>query len=238
MEVKVGKNLEHTGTGKNFLNKTPMAYALRSRIDKCDLIQLQSFCKAKDTDVRAKRQPTDWEKILTNPSNDKGLISKIYKELMKLDSMETNNRIEKWGSEVNKEFRAEEYQKAEKYLKKCPTSLVIREMQIKTTRRFPLTPVRMTKIKISDNSRCWYGCGERGTLLLCWWDCRLVQPFLKSVCRFLRKLDITLPEDAAIPLLSICPKIAPTYNKDTWSTIFITALFIMSRSWKYPICPS
>jgi len=78
---------------------------------------------------------------------------------------------------------------AEKYLKKCSISLVIREMQIKTTLRFYLIPVRMAKIKNSGDSRCWRGCGERGTLLHCWWDCRLVQPFWKSVWGFLRKLE-------------------------------------------------
>ena len=91
----MGKSLAHIGTGENFLNKTPMAYALRSRIDKWDLIKLQSFCKAKDTVVRTKRQPTDWAKIFTNPTSDRGLISKIYKELMKLDFREPNNPIKK-----------------------------------------------------------------------------------------------------------------------------------------------
>jgi len=89
----VGKNVEDMGTGENFLKKTPMAYALRSRIDKWDLIKLQSFCKAKDTIVRTKQQPTDLEKIFTNPTPDRGLISKIYKELKKLDYRETNNPI-------------------------------------------------------------------------------------------------------------------------------------------------
>jgi len=89
----MGKNLEHMCTGENFLNKTLMAYALRSRIDKWDLIKLQSFSKAKDTVVRTKQQPTDWEKTFTNPTTDRGLLSKIYKELTKLDCRETNNHI-------------------------------------------------------------------------------------------------------------------------------------------------
>jgi hypothetical protein len=114
----------------------------------------------------------------------------------------------------------------EKHLKKCSTSLVIREMQTKTTLRFHLTSVRMTKIKNSDESRCWRGCGERGTLLHCWRDCKLVQPLWKSVWWFLRKLDIVLPEDPAIPLLGIYTEEAPTCNKDTCSNMFIAALFI------------
>ena len=93
IEKKVGKSLEHMGTGEIFLNRTPIAYALRSRIDKWDLIKLQSFCKAKDTVNRTKWQPTDWEKIFTNPTSDRGLISNIYKELKKLDSRESNNPI-------------------------------------------------------------------------------------------------------------------------------------------------
>jgi hypothetical protein len=136
---------------------------------------------------------------------------------------------------------------AEKPIKKCSTSLIIREMQIKTTLRFYLTPVRMAKIKHSGDSRCWRSCGDRGTLFHCWWNCKLVQPLWKSVWWFLRKLDIVLPEDPAIPLLGIYPEGAPTCNKDTYSTMFIAALFIIfmftfyiyiSRSWKEPRCPS
>jgi hypothetical protein len=124
----VGKNLEHIGTGEIFLYRTPMAHALRSTIDKWDLIKLNSFCKAKDTVKRTKWQPTDGEKIFTNPTFDRGLISKIYKEFKKLDSRETNNPIKNWGTELNREFSTEESQMAEKHLKKCSTSLVIREM--------------------------------------------------------------------------------------------------------------
>ena len=125
-----------------------------------------------------------------------------------------------------------------KHLKKCSTSLVIREIQIKTTLRFHLTPVRTAKVKNSGDSRCQRGCGERGTLLHCWWDCKMVQPLWKSVWWFLRNLGMTLPEDLAISLLGIYPEDSPACNKDTCSTMFIAALFIIARSQKEPRCPS
>jgi hypothetical protein len=111
-------------------------------------------------------------------------------------------------------------------------------MLIKTTLRFHFTPVTMAKIKNSGDCRCWRGCGKRRTLLHCWWDCKLVQPLWKSVWQFLRKLDIVLPEDPAIPLLGIYPEDAPTGKKDICSTMFIAALFIIARSWKEPRCTS
>ena len=95
------------------------------------------------------------------------------------------------------------------------------------------TPVRMAKFKNSGDSRCWQECGERGTLLHCWWECKLIQPLWKSVWRFLRKLNIVLLEDLAIPLLGIYPEEVPTC-----SPMFIAALFIISRSWKEPRCTS
>ena len=112
---------------------------------------------------------------------------------------------------------------AEKLLKKCSTSLVIKEMQIKTALRFHLTQVIMAKIKNSGDSRCWRGCGERGTLLHSWWECKLVQPLCKSVWLFLRKLGLTLLEDPTIPLLGIYPEDSPACNKDTCSLMFIAA---------------
>ena len=109
---------------------------------------------------------------------------------------------------------------------------------MKTTLRFHLTPVRMAKIKNSGDSRCWQGWGQRGKLLHCWQDCKVVQPLWKSVWRFLRKWDIVLQEDPAIPLLGIYPEDAPPGKKDTCSTMFIAALFIIARSWEEPSCPS
>ena len=135
-------------------------------------------------------------------------------------------------------FSIEEYGMAVKHLRKCSTSLDIREMQIKTTLRFHLTPVRLAKIQNSDDSRCCWGYGERGTLLHCWWGCKLIQLLWKSVWRFLRKMDIVLPEDSVIPLLGIYPRDTPTCTKDTCTTMFIAALFIIARSWKEPRCPS
>jgi hypothetical protein len=127
---------------------------------------------------------------------------------------------------------------AEKHMIKCSASLVIREMQTKTTLRFHLTPLRMAKIKNSGDSRCWQGCGERGTFLHCWWDCKLIQPLWKSVWRFLRKLNTQLPDYPSKPLLGIYPEDVPISKKDTCSTMFTAALFIVARRWKESRCPS
>jgi hypothetical protein len=98
-----------------------------------------------------------------------------------VDSRKSNNTIKKWGSELNKEFSPEEQRMAEKHLKKCSASLIIREMQINTTLRFHLIPGRMAEIENSGDSTWWRRCRERETLLHCWWDCKLVQPLWKSV---------------------------------------------------------
>ena len=127
---------------------------------------------------------------------------------------------------------------AQKQLRKCSTSLAIRERQIKTSLKFHLTPVRLTKIQNSDDNRCWLGCVEREPLLHCCWCYKLIQQLWKSGWLFHRKMDILLPEGPVIPFLGIYPRDAPTYNKDTCTTMFIAALIIRARSWKKPRCLS
>ena len=112
-------------------------------------------------------------------------------------------------------------------------------MQIKTTLRYHLTPVRMAIVKKSGDNRRWRGCGETGMLLYCWWECILVQPLWKRVWQFLKNLEIEILSDQAIPLLGIYPKDYKSFfHKDTCTHMFITALFTIANTWNQPKCSS
>ena len=148
--------------------ETTKALATKAKIDKWDLIKLQSFCTAKETIIRMNWQPTEWEKNFAIYPSDKGLISRIYKELKQIYKKKMNKPIQKWAKDMNRHFTKEDINEANKHMKKCSSSLVIREMQIKTAFRYHLIPVRMAIIKQSRDNRCWRRCGEMGTLLHCW----------------------------------------------------------------------
>ena len=138
---------------------------IKTKVNKWDLIKLKSFCKSKETISEVKRQSSELEKIIANETTDKGLISKIYKQLIQLNTRETNNPIKKWKKDLNRPF-SKDIQVTNKHMKRCSTLLIIREMQIKTTMKYHLTLVRMASSKSLQTilERVW----RKGNALALW----------------------------------------------------------------------
>ena len=148
LEEIIGKTLSDINHSRILYDPPPRIMEIKAKISKWNLITLKSFCTMKETISKVKRQPLEWQKIITNEATDKKLTSKVYKLLRQLNTRKINDPIKKWAKELNGHFSKEDIQMANKHRKRCSTSFIIRKMQIKTTMRYHLTPVRMAPIKV------------------------------------------------------------------------------------------
>ena len=178
----------------------------------------------KETISKVKRQPSEWEKIIANKATDIELISKIYKQLLQPNSRKISDPIKKWAKELNRHF-SKDIQMANKHMKRCSTSLMIREMQIKTTMRLYQSKWLLSKSLQTINA----GEGTEKKEPSYTVGGKLVQPLWRTVWRFLNKLEIELPYDPAIPLLGIHTE-ETRIERDTCTPMFIAALFIIART--------
>ena len=144
--MNIGKTLSDINHSRILYDSPPRILEIKAKINKWDLIKIKSFYTTKETISKVKRQPSEWEKMIENEVTDKELISKIYKQLLQLNSRKINDPSKKWAKELNRHFSKEDIRMANKHMKRCSTSLFIREMQIKTTMRYHFTPVRMAAI--------------------------------------------------------------------------------------------
>ena len=156
LEENIGRKISDIPHSNILTDMSPKARDIKARINKWDLIKIKSFCMAKENSTKLQREPIEWENVFANDTSDNGLISKIYKELTSLYSRATNNPMKKWAKDLNRHFSKEDIQRAQGHMKRCSASLGIREMQIKTTMSYHLTPVRVANINKSTN-KCWRG---------------------------------------------------------------------------------
>ena len=163
LEEKIGRTCSDINLNKIVYDPPPRVMEIKAKINKRDLNKLKCFCTTKEIISKMKRQLSEWEKIIANETTYKGLISKIYKQLIQLNTRKTNNPVRNWEKDLNRHFFKENIQMANKHMKRCSTFLIIKE----TTMRYHLTPVRMTIIKKSTSNKCWKECGEKGMFLHC-----------------------------------------------------------------------
>ena len=155
-----------------------------------DFIRIKSFCIAKETVNKTRRQPTEWEKIFENSISGKGLVSKIYKELI---TFNTQKIPRKSSQEMGRRHEQIFLQRRHTNGQQIHEKMLHITQHHENTNQYHLTWVRMAKISKWGNNKCWQGCGEWGALLYCWQECKLVQPLWKTVWRFLKQLKIELP---------------------------------------------
>ena len=198
LEENIGRTLFDINHSNILFDPPPRIMTIKTQINQWDLIKLKSFCTAKETIKKTKRQHTECS--LCQRCNRQGPNLQNTRTTHTIQQPKANNPIEKWAEDLNRHFSKEDIQMASKRMKRWSTSL-IREMQIKTTMKYHLTPVIMAIIK--STNKCWRGYGEKATLLHCWWECKLVQPLWSTVWSLLRKLNIELLYDLVIPLLHI-----------------------------------
>ena len=154
LEENIGRTLSDVNHSRILYYPPPRVTEIKAKINKWDPIKIKSFCTTKETISKVKRQPSEWEKIIENEATDKELISKIYKQLLQLNSRQINDPIKKWAKELNRHFSKEDIQMVNKHIKRCSTSFIIRKMQIKTAMRYHFTPVRMAALQKSTSNKC------------------------------------------------------------------------------------
>ena len=183
---------------------------IKTKVNKWDLIKLKSFCTTKETINKVKRQPSEWERIIANETTDKGLISKIYKQLIQLNTRKTNNPIKMWGKDLNRHFSKEDIRWLNtwnKHMKNAQYCSLLGKWKSKLQWNISLHLSEWPSSKSLQTINAGKGVEKREqTLLHCWWGCKLIQPLWKTVWRFLKKLGIRKPYDPAIPLLSRYPE--------------------------------
>ena len=184
-EENIGKTLSDIHHSRILYDPPPRILEIKAKINKWDLIKIKSFCTTKETIKQGEKTAFRMGENNSKWSNGQIINLKNIQATLQLNSRKIKDPIKKWAKELNRHFSKEDIQMANKHMERCSISLIIREMQIKTTMRYYFTPVRMAAIQKSTSNKCWRGCGEKRILLHCWLECKLVQPVWRTVWRFL-----------------------------------------------------